>query len=494
MPLGAGAVHLPDGQNYEVKPVFAGMQFKCQQPSDRSHPFPVGWSVVIRTEHDVPDDLSSDGSSPCRKMYGWSKPTLQDDCLFISSISSPSIKDFGPTTGPTREMAMLLWITLYWYFHQHEPEPFVRSDATKPIPDAGKPRGEWSVAIKRDGVFRAKNLMAKLERMGLITSLNSAVGTDADDISRGWDDMFVTRRMFWQLPGRLFLFNPRPNRPAPRPGSCSRSPTTSRPTSPVKNELPLHPMHSPSPQSLGCQRPGSDLSDCMPPLLVTAPSFPVEPFYSSSHLPTYYPPAPPIFVMTDGIRHPVRPKPPRMGEVFYSRFIPSIGRYLSFRVASLSSRPVLYCGPLGPKSPDKSELLHLTDSGLVERWLGVERVREFWGSYEPGFLSRAVSKKHSFPAIGMWDGVPFGYFEIYWVKEDILGKHLGEAGDWDRGMHVLVGEEWSRGRVPYWLSSLVHWCLMADYRTMNVCLEPRVDNARLLLPVRFVALLGEGIC
>jgi hypothetical protein len=83
----------------------------------------------------------------------------------------------------------------------------------------------------------------------------------------------------------------------------------------------------------------------------------------------------------------------------------------------------------------------------------------------------------------MWDGVPFGYFEIYWVKEDPLGQKLGDLiGDWDRGLHILVGEEWARGRVPTWLSSLVHWCLTADFRTMSICLEPRVDNERLVCP------------
>lgn len=112
-------------------------------------------------------------------------------------------------------------------------------------------------------------------------------------------------------------------------------------------------------------------------------------------------------------------------------------------------------------------------------WLAKPRVQRFWGEYDSEFLNRALSSSHSFPAIGLWDGVPFGYFEIYWVKEDVLGQTLGhEANDWDRGLHMFVGEEWARGRVPSWLSGLVHWCFCLDMRTMSVCLEPRVDNEK----------------
>lgn len=115
------------------------------------------------------------------------------------------------------------------------------------------------------------------------------------------------------------------------------------------------------------------------------------------------------------------------------------------------------------------------------------RVSNFWGvsgptSIQEAFLKDSLESRHSFPAIGCWDGTPFGYFEIYWVKEDILGKHLnaGEANDFDRGVHVLVGEAKYRGqhRVVCWISALAHWALTADNRTNNVVLEPRIDNER----------------
>jgi hypothetical protein len=113
------------------------------------------------------------------------------------------------------------------------------------------------------------------------------------------------------------------------------------------------------------------------------------------------------------------------------------------------------------------------------------RVSHFWGeqgplSHQEEFIKNGLKSKNSFPVIGCWDGKPFGYFEIYWVKEDNLGKHVPIVSDWDRGFHCLVGEQEFRGahRVRIWLSALVHYCWLADNRTERVMLEPRVDNEK----------------
>lgn len=132
----------------------------------------------------------------------------------------------------------------------------------------------------------------------------------------------------------------------------------------------------------------------------------------------------------------------------------------------------------------------MTDVQLLHKWMNEPRVAKFWGCAGPAevqekFLRDNLESKHSFPAIGLWDGKPFGYFEIYWVKEDTLGKILnaGEAKDWDRGVHVLVGEQEFRGahRLNSWITSLVHWSLTVDYRTECLVLEPRIDNERYVL-------------
>ena len=223
------------------------------------------------------------------------------------------------------------------------------------------------------------------------------------------------------------------------------------------------------------------------------------PFHSASHLPTYYPPPTPQFIMTDGIVHPLRAKPPRQGETFYTRYVPSVGQYLSFRVASTSLSPQVHKGPISSAPlakqvrssvsdtvlPTIGNLnLESCDSTFLHKWMNEPRVAAFWGeqgpqSHQEDFLRAGLRSKHSFPAIGCWDGKPFGYFEIYWVKEDNLGKYIsGDAGNYDRGIHCLVGEDEFRGphRVKIWLSALVHYCWLADNRTEVVMMEPRVDN------------------
>jgi RimJ/RimL family protein N-acetyltransferase len=317
--------------------------------------------------------------------------------------------------------------------------------------------------------------------------------------------MFISRRTFWQLSAKLFLFTLTPTIGSSFPGS----PRTSRPNSPVRgterNNSP-NKKDSPDHSSTQLGSPG-----------LWSPSS-SGPFSSGSHLPTYFPPPPLQYTISSNIRHPIRPKPPRQGETFYTRYIPSVGQYLSFRGASLSSKPVAYNGPTHtthlpkphqaaaslsslpahisaasiteptPPTPvtDTEDTTLMSDLQLLNKWMNIPRVSKFWGCSGPqktqeALLRTNMTSNHSFPAIGLWDGKPFGYFEIYWVKEDVLGKHLGSrAGDFDRGVHVLVGEEEFRGehRVKVWITALAQWAFVQDYRTDSVVLEPRIDNEK----------------
>ncbi|KAI1281512.1 acyl-CoA N-acyltransferase [Xylaria sp. FL0933] len=481
-------VHLPDGQTYTVQPVFGGLFFKNNELNVHPTPFPAGWTVALHTEDTIENDVQSltiddrDGDSGPSQSHShrYHRPTLQNDTIFISSISNPSSRDFKPHASPSRQIALMLWISLYWYFQQPEPSPYLDNERTRLTPTEARPKGDWRIRIKREGIFHSRNMIPKLERMGLITSLDTSVGCGLDDKEQGWDQMFVTRRMFWQIHCGIFLFTLQPLKM--QHPSYPTSPVTSRPTSPVPNDTLQRTTSALStlPSVITADMPGGPMPTTA---LASVPAFPVGPYYSASHLPTYYPPAPLQYVITNDTRHPRRQKPPRMGETFYARFVPSVGKYISFRVASLSTGPVPHLGPVGKAEKDRehAHLCSLSDSALLQGWLSKPRVSAFWGDYYENFLSDALKSQHSFPAIGLWDGVPFGYFEIYWVKEDQLGRHMGnDAEDFDRGMHVLVGEEWARGKVATWLSSLVQWCWQADSRTMNVYLEPRVDNTRFI--------------
>lgn len=297
--------------------------------------------------------------------------------------------------------------------------------------------------------------------------------------------MFVSQRSFWLIDPRIFLFTLSPTLHSPFPGA---SPYPSRPGSPNREGLP-----SPRPDALGETSQGMYTPQTQSP----------GPFTSGSHLPTYYPPAPALFIFTNSIRHPLRPKPPAQGETFYTRYVPSVGQFLSFRVASLSKKAPTHRGPVSEPTPSflpphsgvtQGNLPSITsmtitpcDTDLLHAWMNEPRVNAMWGAAGPlsaqeAFLKKALNDKHSFPIIGCWDGKPFGYFELYWVKEDQLGRQLSshQFGNWDRGFHALVGEQDFRGphRVKVWMSALVHYCWLADSRTERVLTEPRVDNKK----------------
>lgn len=375
----------------------------------------------------------------------------------------------------------MLWATLWWYFHEPEPDLHLITEASADTAELGRPKGEWRVNIKREGVFKGRNLLQKFERMGLISNEDSSVGTESLEVRNpaNWARMFTSRRSFWQLDPRIFIFTQTPKTDTPvNTGSLSplNSPYGSRAASPTLESLRIG--------------EGSASPSDSPPLIHVLNSL-SGPFHSNSHLPTYYPPAPTQYIFTNGIRHPLRQRPPHQGETFYVRYVPSVGQYLSFRVPVLSTAKS--SGSHHGHTPSTSSLVvpqvpspsGISDLDLLHKWMNNPRVNAAWG--EAGskakieeFLKQGLNSKHSFPVFGCWNGKPFGYFEIYWVKEDRLGRLLNRVDNYDRGLHVLVGEDEFRGshRVRIWLSSLVHYCWLADPRTETVLLEPRVDNQK----------------
>lgn len=508
----AQIIHLPNGQTYTVTPIFGGFTFKSNDLDLHHAAMPPGWTVNVQTEDEVDEDderirrrsriygVKGEESTQIQRTvvaHRFTRPTLQGDSLYISSVSIPSSGDFKTPASPSRHVAMMLWATLHWYFHKEPPSPHIKTGAPTATPEAGRPKGEWRVKIKKEGILKGRNLLQKLERMGLIASEDSCVGAETDYRSpEGWTEMFVSRRAFWQIDARLFLFTLAPVHHSPIP---AQSPFPSRPSSPERGS---------GTNSRGSPTRDFVMSSARLPDFSNHPgiSSPGGPFNSGSHLPTYFPPPPLQYTFTDHIRHPIRPKPPRQGETFYTRYIPSLDQWLSFRVPTLSSKPLPHLGPGGSK-PATSLSNHmmaahsismpmlptlasfqerLSDLEILNKWMNDPRVNAAWDEAGPmqhtvDFLTTGLRSKHSFPVFACFDGRPFAYYEIYWVKEDRFGALLGgEVDNWTRGLHVLVGEQEFRGahRVKVWLSALVHWCWLADSRTETVMLEPRVDNLK----------------
>ena len=117
-------VHLPNGQTLTVTAVFGGLSFKSNELNIHQSAFPPGWTIVIQSQDEL-DPASGDDAGTGNEhissnihTHRYRLPTLQRDEIFISSISNPSNSDFKPPTSPSRQIAMMLWATLWWYFHQ----------------------------------------------------------------------------------------------------------------------------------------------------------------------------------------------------------------------------------------------------------------------------------------------------------------------------------------------------------------------------------------
>ncbi|MCE9663401.1 acetyltransferase [Halomonas sp. M5N1S17] len=158
--------------------------------------------------------------------------------------------------------------------------------------------------------------------------------------------------------------------------------------------------------------------------------------------------------------HPRRPAEP--SGLVYRRADPRLGRTFSLRL-------------IEPER-DLERFVH---------WMHLPRVAEFWEQAWPAdeladFVAQRLADPHTLPLIGEFDGRPFGYFELYWAAEDRLAPYYPWAS-FDRGLHLLVGEEDVRGAhfVDAWLGALSHYAYLAEPRTRRLVLEPRHDNRRL---------------
>ncbi len=102
-------------------------------------------------------------------------------------------------------------------------------------------------------------------------------------------------------------------------------------------------------------------------------------------------------------------------------------------------------------------LLHLVpvraerDLPLIARWMNDPAVAVFWGLAGP----RSVTEGHvrrqtdgdgrSVPCLGVLDGTPMSYWEIYRADLDPVARHC-PARPHDTGVHFLIGGVADRGR------------------------------------------------
>lgn len=177
--------------------------------------------------------------------------------------------------------------------------------------------------------------------------------------------------------------------------------------------------------------------------------------------PALWPVMPEETEQTGDIRHPRRPA---VGDqILYRRFAPSLGRTVTLRQATVEQ-----------------------DGERFHRWQNDPRVAKFW-EYPwarerlDAMLEDRRADPHSLPLILEADNEAIGYFETYYVPEDRLGPYC-EAGSFDQGMHVLVGEKQFLGEehTKLWLNTVSHFLFLAEPRTRRLWGEPRADNQAML--------------
>ncbi|KAI0336843.1 hypothetical protein GY45DRAFT_1265653 [Cubamyces sp. BRFM 1775] len=179
--------------------------------------------------------------------------------------------------------------------------------------------------------------------------------------------------------------------------------------------------------------------------------------------------------------HPLRPTKPREGEVVYRRYIPSLGQMLEFAYFDLDldgARPTVECD--GERVSPHLAAFH--------RWHNSDHVNRGWGERGPmekhrAYVRALMADPGTLPIMMSWDGELMGYCEMVWIKENHVAPYVpGGAWDYDRGLHVLVGEEKFRGihRSKAWFSAIHHCLFLQDARTERVIGEPKAANAAVI--------------
>lgn len=116
-------------------------------------------------------------------------------------------------------------------------------------------------------------------------------------------------------------------------------------------------------------------------------------------------------------------------------------------------------GPIADWGPISTPagVLHLVpvrierDLQIIGRWMNDPAVAAFWGLAGPQNATEEHLRSHltgdgrSVPCLGLLEGTPMSYWEIYRADLDPLARHY-PARPHDTGVHLLIGAVGDRGR------------------------------------------------
>lgn len=136
--------------------------------------------------------------------------------------------------------------------------------------------------------------------------------------------------------------------------------------------------------------------------------------------------------------HPLRPPKPLAGEILYRRYCAAVGQTLEIVAFDLHG------------SEERNGVNGISQHlAAFHKWHNDERVNNAWGEHgsletHRGYIEGLLADPGVVPCMMSWDGELMGYVEIVWVKENHVGQYYPQdvtVGDWERGIHVLVGED-----------------------------------------------------
>ncbi|MCY0938945.1 GNAT family N-acetyltransferase [Streptomyces sp. H34-S4] len=124
------------------------------------------------------------------------------------------------------------------------------------------------------------------------------------------------------------------------------------------------------------------------------------------------------------------------------------------------------------------------DLELLTGWMNDPQVDAYWELAGPAAVTAAHVRTQldggdrSIPCLGLLDGTPMSYWEIYRADLDPLSAHY-PARPHDTGIHLLIGDGTNRGRGlgTALLRAVADLVLDNRPRCMRVIAEPDIRNA-----------------
>ncbi|MFJ2824037.1 GNAT family N-acetyltransferase [Streptomyces toxytricini] len=123
------------------------------------------------------------------------------------------------------------------------------------------------------------------------------------------------------------------------------------------------------------------------------------------------------------------------------------------------------------------------DLDLITRWMNDPEVAAYWDLAGPPTLTAAHLRAQidgdggSIPCLGLLDGTPVSYWEVYRADLDPLARHY-PARPHDTGIHLLIGDGRNRGRGlgTALLRAVANLVLDNRPRCTRVIAEPDIRN------------------